>query len=419
MKKVALSLIAFGFICAGAFADAAAAPAASVGIGAWGRAIYAPLASDNYGAGAAGGGASSGIGTSWGPSPRIGFTIHGDSQYVGFEGHIGIDNNQFSITDDTQIWIKPFDGLEFQIGRAYNDTLRGSGDFGSYDWIRTYGMFSGDDTVFKRVGGNIGGGPGRQNAIVSYTYGGLFVYYEQAQPDNGGNAVALTTWNDTVSANGVLTNASYGAGYTIPGVGQLRVQNIGFADADNNNTDTQNVGQFQAAFHLQGGVPNLDADIGIWIPTNLTGVSTAVSGNVTTASQLAGYDFQIPFYASYTVDKAVVHAGFNYKSYNKYNTTTGANGAYDVALALNYDLGTGVGFVGDFQIGNKYWATNSNGDAPLSFMLGLTKGFSNGSIGIAFQYSQLGFVATTYPGNYNGADTKYGWAVPVKVEYWF
>ena len=407
MKKVALSLLAFGLVGVMAFADDA--PPASVGIGAWGRAIYAPLVSQN-GNTAAGNGVSSGIGTSWGNNPRIGFTIHGDSQYVGFAAHIGVDNNQFSITDDTQIWIKPFTGLELQIGRAYNDTLRGSGDFGSYDWIRTYGMFSGDDTVFKRVGGNPGGGAGRQNAILSYTTGGLFVYYEQAQQDSGSNPVALTSWSDSTTNNGVLTNASYGAGYTIDGIGMIRVQNIGFGD--NNST---NVGQFQAAFHLKGAVPNFDADIGVWLPTNVSGVT---SGGTTTASQIAGYDFQIPFYASYVVDKATIHAGFNYKANNKYNTSTADNAGYDVALALNYDLGEAVGFVGDLQLGNKYWATNTNGDAPLSFMLGVTKGFSNGSVGIGFQYSQLGFVATAYPGTYSASD-KAEWAVPVKVEYWF
>ena len=162
MKKVALSFVAFALFVGGAFAQAAA-PAASVGIGAWGRGIYAPLISDNSGSTT---GTSAGIGTSWGNAPRIGFTIHGDSQYVGFLAHIGVDNNQFSITDDTQLWIKPFDGLELQIGRAFNDTLRGEGSFGSWNWIRTVGMYQGDDAVFKRIGGHAGGAPGPQNAIV-------------------------------------------------------------------------------------------------------------------------------------------------------------------------------------------------------------------------------------------------------------
>ncbi|NNM53319.1 MAG: hypothetical protein HKM05_01170 [Spirochaetales bacterium] len=401
MKKVALSFVAFALFVGGAFAQAAA-PAASVGIGAWGRGIYAPLASNNSGSPS---GVTAGIGTSWGNSPRIGFTIHGDSQYVGFLAHIGVDNNQFSITDDTQIWIKPFDGLELQLGRAFNDTLRGEGSFGSWNWIRTVGMYQGDDAVFKRIGGLAGGAPGPQNAIVSYSNSGLFLFWEQAE--QGAGPTALTTYSDA-SANGGLANASYGAGYTIPNVGQLRVQNIGFAD--NGSTS---VGQLQAAFRLTG-VQNLYADIGIWIPTNVAGVTTS---GTTTAANIAGYDFQIPFYANYKVDKATVHLGFNYKSLNSY-ASVGAQGAYDVAIGADYDMGSGVGLTGDFQIGNKYWATNSNGDAPMSFLLGATKGFSNGSIGIGFQYSKLGFVATAYPGNYS-ADTNAEWALPIKVEYWF
>ncbi len=37
------------------------------------------------------------------------------------------------------------------MGRAFNDSLRGEADFGSYDWIRT--QWVGDDATFNRIGG--------------------------------------------------------------------------------------------------------------------------------------------------------------------------------------------------------------------------------------------------------------------------
>lgn len=369
MKKVALSLLAFGLIGAMAFADGA--PPASVGIGAWGRGFYAPLMSNNSGATT---GVTAGTGASWGTNPRIGFTIHGDSQYVGFHASIGVDNNSFSITDDTQMWIKPFDGLELQIGRAFNDTLRGEGSFGSWNWVRPNGVFQGDDTVFKRIGGSIGGDSGPQNAIVSYTTGGLFVFFEQSEYGTG--PTLLTTYTDKTN-NGGLANASFGVGYTIEGVGTIRAQNVGFADNIGwHGADNPNVGMAQVAFKVTA-VQNFYADVGAQFPTNIAGVETST---VSTASQLAGYDYRIPLYANYKADKATIHGGLIYQSNNKYNTTTGANAAYDVALGLDYDLGSGMGFNGDVQFGNKYYSTNSNNDAPLSILAGVTKGFSNGLV---------------------------------------
>lgn len=387
MKRtlVVLALLLVVGVCL-SFADDAATPA-GITFGAWGRLIYAPL-SDVNNVGSTGVGSN--IGTSWGGNPRIGFTIAGNSQYVGFAAHIGVDNNTFSITDDTQAWIKPFPGLELQIGRAFNDTLRGEADFGSYDWIRT--QWVGDDVTFKRIGGQAGGAPGPQNAIVSYKAGGLFVFWEQAM--QGAGPTNLTTWSaGETDPNGVYNNASFGAGYTIAGIGTIKAQKIGYAD-----NGSAAVGQYQIAFNLSA-VPNLYAEVAAFLPTDST---------------YANYTLQVPVYLTYKAGAASIHGLFIYQNLNGSTATTAQTGM-DAGLGLDYDLGGGLGINSDVRYANKYFGGWPNDS--ISVLVGLVKGFSNGSVGIGVQYSTTDFAPNT---NWGGNDpTASHWAVPIKMEYWF
>jgi hypothetical protein len=380
---LALLLVAGVFL---AFADDAATPA-GITFSAWGRQIYAPLMDNNT---TTTSGVGSGIGTSWGNAPRIGFSVAGNSEYSGFWFHMGVDNNAFSITDDEGGWVKPLPGLEIQIGRAYNDTLRGEADFGSYDWIRT--QWEGDDTTFNRIGGVKGGGSAPIDAIVSYKTGGLFVFACQADSAaTTGLAQALDTWSAAnTDPNGVYNNLSYGAGYTIAGIGTIKAQRLGYSV----NSSTT-VGQYQAAFNLSA-VPNLYAEAAIWLPDNNT----------------ANYTFKLPVYLSYKAGAANIHALFIYDDF------TSGNAGMNAGAGLDYDLGGGLGVGGDIRYANQYYMNDNAGIAQnsTSFLIDLTKGFSNGSVGIGFQYCTTDFV-NQIDGSLDA--TQGHWAVPIKVEYWF
>src|SRR5262245_21199206 len=122
---------------------------ASVKIGAWGRALFVPVATGGVdGAGDAD--TQSALGGSWGGLPRVGFTVAGTSEFIGFQADINVDLAAPSAGDQQKIWVKPMPNLLLQFGQAYDDTLRGNTAFGSFDWIRL-GPINDEDNVFKRV----------------------------------------------------------------------------------------------------------------------------------------------------------------------------------------------------------------------------------------------------------------------------
>lgn len=383
MKKLIVLALLIA-LCAGiAFAD-------GVAIGAWGRGIWAPLLA-TYGNGTAQVTGSTGI--SWGGNAaRVGFQINGTSEFAGFHATLDVDNNSLGVSDDQYLWVKPVPGLMLQIGRVYNDTLRGSAGFGSWDWIRGPGSTSwGDDYVFTRIGGN---GAPPNNAVLSFTMGGLFIFVEQAFQST------TSYYGDSTNKNqDPINKTSVGAGYTIEGIGKIRVQRVGLDDVIS-TTQTQ----IQAAFNLTA-VPNLNVDLGVKVPLNIDGSTPTVTA-------------WIPLYASYKVAGATILLSGMVQLNN--GGTNGTNLGYQAAVGANYDLGMmGLGLTADVRYSNQYINGFSGGtnSSVISFLAGLTKGFSNGMIGIGVQVisgANLGWNNVANP-----AANPMQWAVPIKMEYWF
>ena len=143
MKKVALSLLAFGLIGAGAFAQAAPA-APTVTIGDWGVQAFGIGNQDKSGYWA-------GLGASWGTTPRIvGLNIQAKTDTSGFSITPDADNGTFGLTDQNKAWVNPFPGLTVEGGITLEtDTWRGTNDFGSDDWIRFAGFQQNSYTFFR------------------------------------------------------------------------------------------------------------------------------------------------------------------------------------------------------------------------------------------------------------------------------
>jgi hypothetical protein len=391
MKKfIVLALLIA--LCAGiAFAD-------GVSIGAWGRGIWAPVVStvDNSGSQAFTGS----TGVSWGtPNARTGFQVNGTSEFAGFHVTVQADSGSLGISDDVYGWVKPLPGLMLQVGKVYNDTLRGNAGFGSWNWIRQQSTSFGDDYIFTRIGGN-GGAP--SNAVLSFTYGGLFIYVEQAFSST------TTFYGDSTNGNGnPINHTSVGAGYTIEGIGKIRVQRIGLDDSPNVSTTStfydSKYTEVQAAFNLTA-VKDLNVDIGVKVPVYLnTNYKTPVTA-------------QIPLYATYKIAGATISLA----GAVQLNTADGlgsSNYGIQGALGLGYDFGVmGLGLDADVRYINKYFVGYPSGttqDSVVSVLVGLTKGFSNGMVGIGVEY------CTTQNSWGYGDATKGQFAVPIKYEYWF
>ena len=95
---------------------------ASVKVGAWGRGLFVPVITG----GVNGDGdavTQSALGVSWGGAPRVGISVSGTSEFVGFQLDINGDAGTIGLGDQRKIWVKPFTGLTIQVGAAYEQQL--------------------------------------------------------------------------------------------------------------------------------------------------------------------------------------------------------------------------------------------------------------------------------------------------------
>jgi hypothetical protein len=355
---------------------------ASVKVGAWGRALFVPVITGgtNLDGDAV---TQSALGVSWGGVPRVGITVSGTSEFVGFQLDINGDGNAVTAGDQQKIWVKPLTGLTVTAGRAYDDTLRGNSAFGSFDWVRLSSI-QGEDNVFSRVrtegaGGTNGG------FIVSYAVDALYAVVSFNNLNNAAEDMSEET----------LKNLQYGAGYTIKDVGLIRAQVIGLGSAADANL-------YEAAFRLTA-VQNLYLDVGIKYPTD------------TEAFQ--NYSFDLEAYANYTVDAAKVHLLVSYKPTADEDLAKTAMG---VSAGLDYSLGDGLGFSGDLRYYSKegaYGVLGDELDSNITFFAGITKGFSNGLVGVGVQYATAQSGGTF--GANNNPDNAGQLLLPVRLEYWF
>lgn len=373
MKKI-VSTFAFALLLGGLTFAEDMKPA--VTIGAWGRAIFVPYITGSSNA-------QSLLAASWGAPGRVGFNIVGNAADTGFEADLGADGGSVSVVDQWKLWVKPFEGAKLTLGRSYEDTLRGSSDFGTYDWLRLGKNIGGDDYVFNRAD--------TTGAQLTYTAGNVFVFAAM------GGLGTPQLLNDTV-----LKTTQEGLGYTIPDVGLVRVQALGHAAVAATATDPAKDAyqQVQAAFRLTS-VQNLYLDIGADFPT---------------VSDAAGYTFLTSAVVNYTMDKTVLHGEFRYKA-NKV-----IDPGYDLGVGADYSMDGGIGVGGDVRY---YSATQAdNGTDPLTTVgVFLTKGFSNGLVGIGLQYATktaTGTASWQTATNIAGRDaTASQIVIPVRVEYWF
>lgn len=365
MKK-ALAILA-------ALALVASAATAEITVGGWGRGLFS--VSNSGATGAKTGNVNK---ASWGGAPRIGFTIAGSADKVGVVADIKADTGAvtgavagqgdgIALGDQQFIWAKPIDQIKLTLGRAQMDTLRGNACFGTWDWDRAYGAgVIGEDFTFQRLSTGYAGSAtydNKQGLVAEITpIEGLYIGLA-LRDVNGVNALIEDS----------IKNGQYAIGYTIAGVGMIRAQYIG------HTTGTVNDSDFQAAFKVTA-VENLYADIGFSM--NLDSNSTA-SKNVS-------------LYVNYAIDKAKIHAAGRVAL-----PKTGDMGMA-FGAGIDYALEGGFGLAADVRYTNKI-LTGGTKDR-ITFFFGATESLGNGLIGIGFQ---------------GASEADFGYAIPVRFEYWF
>ena len=373
MKKALAILMILALVGSAAFAE--------ITFGAWGRGVFVPVQNS----GASNEDSTATNKASWGGAPRIGFTISGVSDNVGFQADMNVDGGNVSTGDQQKIWVKPFSMLTLTIGNAYDDTLRGNAAFGSFNWDRNMGTWTGEDVTFTRIA----------TSATKTAYNAGDAIGVQKGPYGQGVIAALKP-NDAIyvafalsDVNGGLTenlakNIQIAAGYTIDGIGQIRAQymsnylgTISYAGMNYIVDDT--IGQNEVALKLTAD-ENLYADFGIRMFTN---------------DDYQGETKTISAYANYKVDAALIHALVIYDLNEE-------DDGYNIAAGLDYSLAGGLGVAADIRYTNDI--KSGGDDATTAFFGGVTKGFSNGKIGAGVEVK-------------SAADT--GYSIPVVFEYWF
>ena len=397
MKKIVGTIAAVAVAAGVAFAD--------VGIGSWGRAIFSPV-------GTLDGGKTfvSNETTSWmggkGTS-RMGFSVHGESENVGFNVDLKADGySVLGINDTAFFWAKPWEFLEVKIGKVQDDTGRGNLCYGMFNWWRMGFGGAGEDLTFTRFGNGWGGQA--NGATVKITpVEGLWII-------GAFNLNDFVNNNVDIEATKVFGNQSqYGVGYNINGVGSVRAQYIARANGTDIKGNTIGNSCAEVAFDLTA-VDGLYVTVGAQIPFGFNAVGT---GNI------PSNEIKIAAGADFKLDVVTLHAIVEGKIPNTVdlgnNTSLTKGGKIAVGVGADFDFGNGIGLAADIRfqsaqdtigkakIGDTtYTSTRRDSEGSLDFLVGLQKGLTNGSIGIGFEGSVLDFT---------GSNSKFAWAVPVVI----
>ncbi|MBN2433719.1 MAG: hypothetical protein JXK07_00470 [Spirochaetes bacterium] len=362
--------------------------------------------------------------TSWGWAPqRLGMTIAGNSDNVGFQADVNVDDGKnFGAHDQQFIWVKPMDGLRIAAGTTiFYDALRGNSAYGSWDWVRPV-FITGEDNVFSRgvAGQNSNGAPvstGNSGALISYDLGGVHVF--AAMDVNAYNSLTVTEDNpetadvdETVIVEEQYTTAmmisrgQYGAGYDIAGVGQVRAQYIGKSYQDGD--ETKDWALINAAVKLDQLVPNLYVDLGTYFPTDDEQDKMSFAA-----------------YVRYVMGTMTINFSTDIKM-DQMDAEGEEGMGMKFGVGFGMDLGGGLALDSDFRFANSAGAgafADADGKAASAWsaLLGLKKGFSNGLIGGGVQLSNADFSLYRQAGNgLNKKETDaMAWMIPVRVEYWF
>jgi len=382
----------------------ASAVTAEVTVGAWGRGIFLPVydnADDT----------TTDTGPSWGgwggDTSRIGFTINGVSDNVGFQIDANVDGGAPGLGDVQKIWVKPMDMITVSMGNIFDDTLRGNAAFGSFNWYRALGNGDGEDVTFSRIG-------------INRTVEGFEV---AVKPTDAIYAAIYFYDLDKNLTENLFSNMQVAFGYKIDGVGQIKAQvmtkatyetvatgGFGYSDADNDPATAPTWGPIvttattrdkddmqttiEVAFNYVG-VENLFVEAGFAMATN-DDIPTTISFNGV-SGQAESWK-KVALYAKYNMAPMTIH----FSSINQMFKAIDTEVLYKVIAGLDYDIGDGVGVEADVSYTG---VTIDDVDGIVTFFAGAKKGFSNGVIGAGVQVLN------------DGSDTSFG--IPVRMEYWF
>ena len=378
MKKTLIAVAAAAALTTSAFAE--------ITFGGWGRAIWAPVASN-------GGDAVTFTSTSWGGDGRIGFGMDFTSENVDMHADFKLEDGKAEINDQLKIVVRPIENLSISIGKLQDDTLRGDCCFGSWNWLRPSWISDEGITFSRTIDLNKG------VAVKATPVEGLVILAGIPVANNGGEATAMGHTSNL--AEDAYKAAKVGFGYTIDGIGQIKAQFLGKGPSSDYGED--DTGDLEVAFKLSA-VENLSAEVGFKM--QILDDSDAANKHVALG-------------ARYQVNDACAVAA-------SADVTLYGNSDIDPSMAfgagVDYALDNGIGLCADVRVA----MPQNDIDPSIGFLLGASKGFSNGKLSAGFQgvsvaeNSGTGLCGAMKPAKDGVAEADgFVWAIPVCFEYWF
>ena len=388
MKRLVAVLVVVALVMTGAFAQ--------ISFSGWGTGVLGVKG------GAGADDASLFLQTPWGANTRVGFTIAGNSDNIGFQADMTADITSIGLGDNAKIWWKANDVLKVSIGKVQGDVLRGKiGDWSDFRGI--LGGMGDADAIFRRFYPQNG-------ALVEVTpVDGL---YMGAAFEASGNA------------KDVKNSLQAAVGYNIEGIGLVRAQYIG---GDINKTDNYVPAKPSFVFDPETGASKPghlnDKNEPIYVndpynnggmievafaPAFVDGATIDIGAKIPLDAEKAKYDAKVSAGAAFNIGAVAVSARVDSAFGVIYwSESAGANVAKNtfnvfVTPSMGLDFAT-IGL--DASV---YMGTDNDSEVGFGVAPWIQKGYSNG-----FVKAGVAITKATTP------KAKLGWAVPVAFQYWF
>jgi len=390
MKKLIGTAVLAALVATSAFAE--------ISLSGWGRGLWSPIGYD--------GDAKMTKAISWGGvDPRVGITVAGNSENIGFVFCFNADGGVPGIHDVANVWAKPWEWLKISIGMIQDDTLRVNAVFGQFNWLRTGAGWTGEDFTFRRIGGYGGFGAGGEmhGAEIALT------------PVEGLYIAAGFKMDGTQDFVDVLKVSQYAVGYKIDDLIAIKAQYAGATGPAYFEDDKE----FNKIY--KGLKTNVDTSKTGWVDDDYYGVINAAVDLLMIEDNFISIGAFIPtdFDRDAVTVSAAYNGGFDALTLNALAAVSIKDGAaLQIGVGVGYDFGNGLGFEADARTQLTF---PEEGDTTGNVTIGafFTKGFSNGICGIGAEVA-IPFGDGNKVGIVSFADSdSVSFAIPVKVEYWF
>ena len=408
MKKTLIAVAAAAALTAtSAFAE--------ITFGMWTKAVLVPVANDgeDY---------KAGLTQAWGGAARTaglsvaGVNEEGTAGYT-FEIRDQAGEDKINHGDRSVLWVKPIDMVKLSVGYfddGDNGFRQGSG-FGVWDWLRpkntTDLFFNGDDAIMDKKSGD--------------------GFIAEILPVDGLKVMAnipfLKTETYIQDAYDIYKKTQIGAAYTIDGTGTLKVLWTGVSEeskiADKKYDYTGKIG---VAFNLTA-VENLNLAIGAKFDivdedykVDDIDFSKKSFGEWGGAKNKAYFALN----AGYQVSDAMkfsLAGGVKLFKESGFDPRWGIGAGVDYVVMDGLTLNTDVRYISETKYSKDGKKLDGKDDA-VSFLVGVSKGFSNGSLGVGFEGITNGIGFSEIPA---GKDDKgkahdgFMWCVPVVLTFSF